>query len=158
MSHQLQSRPMWKEFRDFIARGNVVDLAVGVIIGAAFGKIVTTLVEGVIMPPIGQIVGGIDFSSIFFVLDSSKGVPASLSDAKAKGVPVIAFGQFVNDVINFLIVALAIFLLVKQVNRIKSSIDRPAPAAAPSTKECPYCASTISIKATRCPHCTSPLG
>ncbi len=149
---------MWKEFRDFIARGNVVDLAVGVIIGAAFGKIVTTLVEGVIMPPIGQIVGGIDFSSIFFVLDSSKGVPASLSDAKAKGIPVIAFGQFVNDVINFLIVALAIFLLVKQVNRIKSSIDRPAPAAAPSTKECPYCASTISIKATRCPHCTSPLG
>ena len=110
------------------------------------------------MPPIGQIVGGIDFSSIFFVLDSSKGVPASLSDAKAKGIPVITFGQFVNDVINFLIVALAIFLLVKQVNRIKSSIDRPSPAAAPSTKECPYCASTISIKATRCPHCTSPLG
>ena len=149
---------MWKEFRDFIARGNVVDLAVGVIIGAAFGRIVTTLVDGVIMPPIGQIVGGIDFSSIFYVLDSSKGVPASLADAKAKGIPVIAFGQFVNDVINFLIVALAIFLLVKQVNRIKSSIDRPAPAAAPSTKECPYCASTISIKATRCPHCTSPLG
>lgn len=149
---------MLKEFRDFIARGNVVDLAVGVIIGAAFGKIVTTLVEGVIMPPIGQIIGGIDFSSLFYVLDSSKGMPASLADAKAKGIPVIAFGQFVNDVINFLIVALAIFLMVKQVNRIKSALDRPAPAAAPATKECPFCASTISIKATRCPHCTSPLG
>ena len=124
---------MWKEFRDFIARGNVVDLAVGVIIGAAFGKIVTTLVDGVIMPPIGQIVGGIDFSSLFYVLDSSKGVPPSLADAKAKGIPVIAFGQFVNDVINFLIVALAIFLLVKQVNRIKSSPSVAATSCTPST-------------------------
>jgi large conductance mechanosensitive channel len=148
---------MWKEFRDFIARGNVVDLAVGVIIGAAFGKIVTTLVEGLIMPPIGLLLGGIDFSSLFYVLDSSKGIPASLSEAKAQGIPVIAFGQFINDVINFLIIALAIFLLVKQVNRIKSAIDRPAPSAAPSTKDCAYCASTISIKATRCPHCTSQL-
>jgi len=149
---------MLKEFRDFIARGNVVDLAVGVIIGAAFGKIVTTLVEGVIMPPIGQIVGGIDFSSLFYALDSSKGVPASLAEAKAKGIPVIAFGQFINDVINFLIVAAAIFLMVKQVNRIKSSLDRPAPTAAPATKECPFCASTISIKAKRCPQCTSQVG
>src|SRR5918996_805305 len=148
---------MWKEFRDFIARGNVVDLAVGVIIGAAFGRIVTSLVEGVIMPPIGRIVGGIDFSSLFYVLDSSKGIPASLTEAKAKGIPVIAFGQFMNDVINFLIVALAIFLLVKQVNRIKSAVDRPTAAAASTTKECPFCASTISIKATRCPHCTSAL-
>jgi large conductance mechanosensitive channel len=148
---------MWKEFRDFVARGNVVDLAVGVIIGAAFGKIITTLVEGVIMPPIGLIVGGIDFSSLFYVLDASKGVPASLAEAKAKGVPVIAFGQFANDVINFLIVALAVFLLVKQVNRIKSAIDRPAAAASAATKECPFCASTISIKATRCPQCTSQL-
>ena len=146
---------MLKEFRDFIARGNVVDLAVGVIIGAAFGRIVTSLVEGVIMPPIGQIVGGIDFSSLFYVLDSSKGVPASLAEAKAKGIPVIAFGQFLNDVINFLIVALAIFVLVKQVNRIKSAVDRPA--ASSVTKECQFCASTISIKASRCPHCTSAL-
>jgi large conductance mechanosensitive channel len=150
-------RRMWKEFRDFIARGNVVDLAVGVIIGTAFGRIVTTLVEGVLMPPIGLLLGGMDFSSLFYVLDASKGVPASLPDAKAKAIPVIAFGQFANDVINFLIVALAVFLLVKQVNRIKSALDRPTPAAAPSTKECPYCASTISIKATRCPHCTSAL-
>ena len=148
---------MWKEFRDFIARGNVMDLAVGVIIGAAFGKIVTTLVEGVMMPPIGLALGRIDFSSLFYVLDSSRGVPASLADAKAKGIPVIAYGQLFNDLIGFLIVALAVFLLVKQVNRIKSSVDKPSPGAAATTKECPYCASTISIKATRCPHCTSPV-
>ena len=147
-----------KEFRDFIARGNVIDLAVGVIIGAAFGKIVTSLVEGIIMPPIGLILGQIDFSSLFYALDVSKGVPVSLTDAKEKGIPVIAYGQFINDVSGFLIVAFCVFLMVKQVNRIKSGIDKPAPAAAPSTKECPYCASTISIKATRCPNCTSSLG
>src|SRR5688572_23197794 len=99
---------MWKEFRDFIARGNVMDLAVGVIIGAAFGKIVTTLVEGVMMPPLGLILGRVDFSSLFFVLDSSKGIPASLAEAKASGIPVIAYGQFLNDVVGFLIVALAV--------------------------------------------------
>ena len=148
---------MLKEFRDFIARGNVVDLAVGVIIGAAFGKIVTTLVEGVLMPPLGLLLGRIDFSSLFYVLDSAKGVPVSLADAKAKGVPVIAYGQFLNDIITFLIVALAVFVLVKQVNRIKSSIDKPQATEAPSTKECPFCASTISIKAKRCPQCTSQL-
>jgi large conductance mechanosensitive channel len=148
---------MWKEFRDFIARGNVIDLAVGVIIGAAFGKIVTTLVEGVIMPPIGQALGQVDFSSLLQVLDTSKGVPASYADAKAKGIPVIAYGQLINDVINFLIVALAVFLLVKQVNRIKSGMDKPAAADAASTKECPYCMSTIPIRATRCPHCTAQI-
>jgi len=144
-----------KEFRDFIARGNVIDLAVGVIIGAAFGKIVTSLVEGMIMPPIGLALGRIDFSSLFYVLDSTKGIPASLADAKAKAIPVIAWGQFINDIISFVIVALAVFVLVKQVNRIKSSSeDTPGP----STKECPFCASTISIKATRCPNCTSQIG
>jgi large conductance mechanosensitive channel len=148
---------MWKEFRDFIARGNVIDLAVGVIIGAAFGRIVTTLVEGVLMPPIGLALGGVDFSSLFAVLDSSKGVPASLADAKARGIPVVAYGQLVNDIITFVIVALAVFLLVKQVNRIKSSVDRPASGATPVTKECQFCASTISIKASRCPNCTSAL-
>jgi large conductance mechanosensitive channel len=148
---------MWKEFRDFIARGNVVDLAVGVIIGAAFGKIVTTLVEGIIMPPIGLALGRIDFSSLFYVLDTSKGIPASLADAKTKGIPIIAFGQFANDVINFLIVALAVFVLIKQVNRIKSAVDKPPATASPTTKECSYCASTISIKAKRCPQCTSQL-
>ena len=142
-----------REFRDFIARGNVIDLAVGVIIGAAFGKIVTTLVEGVIMPPIGLALGGVDFSSLFYVLHSAKGLPASLADAKAKGIPVIAYGQFINDIISFLIVAFAVFMLVKQVNRIKSGTEGPAPA----TKECPYCVSTISIKAVRCPNCTSQI-
>lgn len=146
---------MWKEFRDFIARGNVIDLAVGIIIGAAFGRIVTTLVEGVIMPPIGLMLGGIDFSSLFIVLDRSQAVPMSLAEAKTHGIPVIAYGQFINDIVNFLIVALAVFVLVKQVNRIKSGLDRSVPAA--TTKDCPFCASAISIKATRCPQCTSQL-
>ena len=148
---------MLKEFRDFIARGNVIDLAVGVIIGAAFGKIVTSLVEGVIMPPVGMLLGQIDFSSLFLILDTSKGVPVSLDAAKKAGVPVIAYGQFINDVISFLIVAAAVFVMVKQVNRIKSAVDKPLPSAAPTTKDCPFCASTISIKATRCPNCTSQL-
>ncbi len=148
---------MFKEFRDFIARGNVMDLAVGVIIGAAFGKIVTTLVEGILMPPIGLLLGSVDFSSLFSVLDASKGIPTSLADAKTKGIPVIAYGQFINDVIGFLIVALAIFVIVKQVNRIKSAVDKPADVEA-VTKECQFCASTISIKALRCPNCTSELG
>lgn len=148
---------MLKEFRDFIARGNVIDLAVGVIIGAAFGKIVTTLVEGIVMPPVGLLLGDIDFSSLFYILDTSKGLPASLADAKSKGIPVIAYGQFINDVIGFLIVAAAVFVLVKQVNRIKSGVDASAPAAAPATRECPYCASAISVKAKRCPQCTSQL-
>ena len=143
-----------KEFREFIARGNVIDLAVGVIIGAAFGKIVTTLVEGIIMPPIGLALGRMDFSSLFYVLDSSKGIPASLADAKTKGIPVIAYGQFVNDVIGFLIVALAVFLMVKQVNRLK----REAPPPASTSKDCPYCATAIPIKARRCPNCTSEVG
>ncbi len=143
---------MLKEFRDFIARGNVIDLAVAVIIGVAFGKIVTTLVEGILMPPLGLVLGQVDFSSLFVVLDSSKGVPTSLADAKAKGIPVLAYGQLLNDVVNFLIVAFAIFLLVKQVNRIKGP-----PKAAPATKDCPFCATAIPIKASRCPHCTSAL-
>lgn len=146
---------MLKEFREFIARGNVVDLAVGVIMGAAFGRIVTSLVDGVLMPPFGMILGRIDFASLFYVLDSSKGAPASLKAAKDAGVPVIAYGQLINDVIGFLIVAAVVFVLVKQVNRIKSGLEKPA--AAPTTRECPFCVSTISKLATRCPNCTSPL-
>ena len=106
---------------------------------------------------IGLLLGNVDFSSLFAVLDTSKGVPVSLADAKAKGIPVIAYGQFLNDIIGFLIVALAVFLIVKQVNRIKSAVDKPSVAAA-VTKECQFCASTISIKASRCPNCTSDLG
>ena len=150
--------PMLKEFRDFIARGNVMDLAVGVIIGAAFGKIVTSLVEGIIMPPIGLLLGRIDFSNLFVVLDRTvTPIPMTLKAAQDAGTPVIAYGRFLNDVFSFLIIAAAVFVMVKQVNRIKSSIDKPSPTAAPSTKECPFCASTISIKATRCPNCTSQL-
>ena len=148
---------MLKEFREFIARGNVIDLAVGVIIGAAFGRIVTSLVEGVLMPPLGLLIGRVDFSSLFQVLDTSKGIPASLAEAKAQGIPVIAYGQFINDIVSFLIVALAVFLLVKQVNRLTSAFERPAVAAAPSTKECPFCISSIPVRASRCPHCTSPV-
>ena len=148
---------MLKEFRQFIARGNVIDLAVGVIIGAAFGKIVTTLVEGVIMPPIGLLLNRVDFASLFWVLDTSKGVPQSLADAKTKGVPVIAYGQLVNDVIGFIIVAFVVFMLVKQVNRLKESVERQQEAAAPATKDCPFCAAAINVKATRCPQCTSQL-
>jgi len=148
---------MLSEFREFIRRGNVVDLAVGVIIGAAFGRIVTSLVEGVIMPPLGMIIGKIDFGSLFVVLDKSKGIPASFAEAKAKGIPVIAYGQFINDIITFAIVAFCVFLMVRQVNRIQSVLDKPAPAAAPTTKECPFCISSVSIKATRCPQCTSPI-
>ena len=145
---------MFKEFREFIARGNVIDLAVAVVIGAAFGKIVTTFLEGVVMPPIGLILGKVDFASLFYVLDSSKGTPASLADAKAKGIPVVAYGQFLNDVINFLIIALVIFLVVKAYNRLKSK--QPTDAA-PTTKDCPYCLSTIPLKATRCKDCTAEL-
>jgi len=148
---------MLKEFRDFVARGNVLDLAVGVIMGAAFGRIVTTLVEGVIMPPIGLLLGRTDFSGLFFVLDSTKGIPMSLAEAKTQGIPVIAYGQFINDIVSFLIVALAVFMLVKQVNRLKTSFERPVAAAVPTTKDCPFCATAIPIKASRCPHCTSPL-
>ena len=142
---------MWNEFRTFIARGNVIDLAVGVIIGAAFGKIVTTLVEGILMPPIGMALGGVDFASLFAVLDASNGVPQSLAEAKARGIPVIAYGQLINDLIAFLIVAFAVFLIVKQANRLRR------PDAPPSTRECPFCISAIPIKASRCPQCTSQI-
>jgi large conductance mechanosensitive channel len=148
---------MWAEFKQFIARGNVIDLAVAVIIGAAFGKIVASLVDGILMPPIGRVLGRVDFSSLFLVLDRAQGVPASLADAKAKGVPVIAYGAFINDVINFLIIAFAVFVLVKAVTRARAAYEKPAPAPAPTTRECPRCLSTIPIKASKCAHCTADL-
>ena len=144
-----------KEFSDFIARGNVIDLAVGVVIGAAFGKIVTSLVEGIVMPPIGLILGKVDFAGMFYVLDKSKGIPVSLAEAKEKAIPVVAYGQFINDIISFLIVAFVIFLIVKRVNRLWSG--EPAASEEPTTKNCPFCVSTIAAKATRCPECTSEL-
>ena len=144
---------MLKEFKAFIARGNVIDLAVAVVIGAAFGKIVTTFVESVLMPPIGMLLGKVDFSSLFVVLDHTKGNPESLAKAKELGVPVLAYGQLLNDVVNFLIIAFAVFLVIKQANRLKG----PEPVAAPTTRECPFCATAIPIKAKRCPQCTSQL-
>ena len=140
---------MLKEFKEFIARANVIDLAVAVIIGVAFGKIVTSLVEGIIMPPIGMLLGKVDFSSLFLMLDHSKGVPASLADAKAKGIPVVAYGAFINDIINFLIIAIVIFLLIKTVNRIRRKD--------PSTKDCPHCLTAIPLAATRCSGCCADL-
>ncbi|MCA1591615.1 MAG: large conductance mechanosensitive channel protein MscL [Acidobacteria bacterium] len=144
---------MFKEFREFIARGNALDLAIGVIIGAAFGKIVTSMVEGILMPPVGVILGPVDFTSLFIVLDKSKGLPESLADAKAKGIPVIAYGQFINDVITFLLIALVLFFVVRAVNRMWSK-RRKAEDDEPTTKTCPFCLSTIPLKATRCKECT----
>jgi len=140
---------MIKEFREFIARGNVIDLAVAVIIGAAFGKIVTSLVEGIIMPPIGLLLGGVDFANLF--IDISGRNPTSLADAQVRGLPVIAYGVFLNDVISFLIIAFVIFLIVKAINKRKHD------EVVELTKECPYCFSSINIEATRCSACTSQL-
>jgi large conductance mechanosensitive channel len=141
---------MLKEFKEFIARGNVIDLAIAVVIGAAFGKIVTSLVEGVIMPPIGLLLGKVDFSNLF--IDLSGQHPVSLAEAKAKGLPVITYGNFFNDIITFLIIALVIFLVIKAINRL-----RAAPPPPPNTKDCPRCLTAIPIAATRCAACCSDL-
>ena len=144
---------MLREFKEFAMRGNVLDMAVGIIIGAAFGKIVSSLVNDVIMPPIGLLLGNVDFSNLFINLS---GQPyASLAAAKAAGAPVVAIGVFLNSVFDFLIVAFVIFLLIRQVNRTKRQTE--VPAVAPITRDCPFCWSSIPMKATRCPHCTSEL-
>ena len=142
---------MLKEFKEFAMKGNVLDMAVGIIIGAAFGKIVSSFVADVIMPPIGLLLGKTDFSELFINL-SGKSV-ATLAEAKAAGVPVIKYGIFFNTIIDFVIIAFAIFLVIQQINRLKKE-PQPAP---PNTKECPFCFSAIPIKATRCPQCTSEL-
>jgi large conductance mechanosensitive channel len=144
---------MLKEFREFAVKGNAVDLAVGVIIGGAFGAVVTSLVNDILMPPIGKALGGADFGNLFVVLGS--GSYDSLKAAKDAGAATLNYGLFVNTLINFLIVAFALFMTVKAVNTLRR--EEPAPAAAPTTKTCPYCASAIAIKATRCPQCTSTL-
>ena len=142
---------MFKEFKEFAMRGNVLDMAVGIIVGAAFGRIITSLVSDVIMPPIGLLLGKVDFSGLF--LNISGKSYDTLAAAKAAGAATINYGTFLNTVIDFVIVAFLIFLLVRQINRW----SKPAPAAAPTTKECPYCVSAIPIKATRCPNCTSQV-
>ncbi|MBC8263979.1 MAG: large conductance mechanosensitive channel protein MscL [Anaerolineales bacterium] len=148
---------MLKEFKEFVLRGNVVDMAVGIIIGAAFGTIVRSLVDDVIMPPIGLLLNGVDFANLFVLLKAGS-PPApytSLADAQAAGAVTINYGVFINAVVSFLIVAFVMFLLIRTINRMKR--EEEAPPAEPTTKECPYCLSTIPIKATRCPHCTSEL-
>ncbi|WP_455377367.1 large-conductance mechanosensitive channel protein MscL [Petrachloros mirabilis] len=140
---------MLKEFKEFALKGNVLDMAIGVIVGGTFGKIVSSLVSDVLMPPLGLLMGKVDFSSLFINLS---GTPQpSLIAAKAAGTPTLNYGVFLQTVFDFIIIAFVIFLIVKQVNRLK----RPAPVAAPTTKDCPHCLSTIPIKATKCAHCTS---
>lgn len=144
---------MLKEFKEFAMRGNVLDMAVGIIIGAAFGKIISSFVEDILMPPIGMLLGGVDFSNLFLNLTGQDA--STLAAAKAAGAVTINYGVFFNHVFNFLIVAFAIFMLVRQVNRLKR--EEPAPAPAPTTKDCPYCQMSVPIKASRCGHCTSDL-
>ncbi len=143
---------MLKEFKEFAMKGNVLDMAIGVILGGAFGKIVTSFVSDIMMPPLGLLMGKVDFSNLF--VDLSRAGHPSLAAAKAAGAATLNYGLFINTTIDFMIVAFAIFLLVKQINRFTK---KPEPAAAPATKECPYCFSAIAIKATRCAHCTSEL-
>jgi len=148
---------MFKEFKEFVMRGNVVDMAVGIIIGLAFGAIVGSFVADVIMPPIGLLLGKVDFSNLFIVLKEGTAVGpyASLAAAKAAGAVTLNLGLFINTIISFLIIALAVFVVIRSINRMKKKAE--APAAAPTTKECPFCFSAIPIRATRCPFCTSNL-
>lgn len=149
---------MFKEFKDFIMRGNVVDMAVGIIIGVAFGLIIKSMVADVLMPPIGILLGGVDFSNLFIVIKegTTSGPFDTLAAAKESGAVVVSYGVFINTVISFIIVAFAIFMLIRKLNKMKKKEE--APAAEPTTKDCTYCFSTIAIKATKCPQCTSSLG
>jgi large conductance mechanosensitive channel len=149
---------MWEDFKKFVMRGNVLDLAVGVIIGGAFGAVVKSLVDDLLMPPIGLLLGRVDFANLFAVLKQGEtaGPYPTLADAQAAGAVTINYGLFVNTVIAFLITAFAVFLLVRAVSQLRRKEEAPPPAE-PTTKECPYCFTTIPLKATRCPHCTSQL-
>jgi large conductance mechanosensitive channel len=149
---------MFKEFKEFAMRGSVVDMAVGIIIGAAFGTIVKSLVSDVIMPPIGLLLGNVDFSNLFVVLKhgATAGPYAALVDAQAAGAVTLNYGMFINTIISFILVAWAVFILIRGINRMKRKEE--APPVEPTTKDCPHCFSVIPIKATRCPQCTSELG
>lgn len=152
---------MWKDFKEFVLRGNVIDMAVGIIIGAAFATIVKSLVSDIIMPPLGLLLGNVDFSNLFVVLKSGTplGPYPSLAEAQKAGAVSINYGVFITSIINFLLVAIPLFLIITGVNRLQKLGKKPAVAepVTPATKECPYCLSTIPVKATRCPHCTSQL-
>jgi large conductance mechanosensitive channel len=147
---------MLKDFKEFALRGNVMDMAVGIIIGAAFGTIVKSVVDDLLMPPIGLALGGVDFRNLFLTLRSGEGTPpyATLEEAKEAGAVTLNYGVFVNNLVSFLIVAFVVFLLVRAVNAMRRKEDAPA---APTTRDCPFCATAIPIKASRCPHCTSEL-
>ncbi len=150
---------MFKEFKEFAMKGNMIDMAVGIIIGGAFGNVVTALVSQIMMPPLGLLIGGIDFSNLYILLrDGAKnpGPYSSLADAHSAGAVTIGYGLFLNSLISFLIMAFAVFLLVKGINTLRR--EKPAPPASPETKECPYCFSSVPLKATRCPECTSEIG
>ncbi len=149
---------MLKEFKEFALKGNVVDMAVGIIIGAAFGAVVTSLVNDIIMPPIGLLLGDVDFADLFILLKEGDpvGPYLSLAEAQAAGAVTINYGIFINAFISFLVVALTVFLLVRNINRLRREEKEKAPAE-PTTQECPYCLSTIPLEAVRCPHCTSQL-
>ena len=150
---------MWKEFKEFAIKGNVIDMAVGIIIGAAFGTIVKSLVSDIIMPPIGLLLGNVDFSELYILLkEGVKALPPynALSDAQAAGAVTINYGVFINSLISFLIVAFSIFIVIKGINSLKRK-EQEIPAAAPTTKDCQYCFSKIPLNATRCPMCTSQL-
>jgi len=148
---------MLKEFKEFAMRGNVIDMAVGIIIGAAFGTIVSSFVADIIMPPVGLLLGNVDFSNLFMVLKEGKvtGPYETVAAAKTAGAVTLNYGVFFNSIISFLIVAFAVFLVIRNVNRLKRKEE--APPAAPTTKECPYCISVIPVKAVRCPHCTAEI-
>jgi large conductance mechanosensitive channel len=149
---------VFKEFKEFAMRGNVIDMAVGIVIGAAFGTIVKSLVSDIIMPPIGLLLGKVDFANLFAVLKQGEAVAgpyASLVDAQAAGAVTINYGLFINTIISFIIVAFAIFMVIRTMNNLKKKEE--APPAEPTTQDCPYCLTSIPIKATRCPHCTSKL-
>jgi large conductance mechanosensitive channel len=147
----MEDSAMLEEFRQFIRRGNVVDLAVAVVIGAAFGKIVTSFVDDILMPPIGVALGNVDFSNLFINLSGKE--YASVAAAKAAGAATLNYGIFINSILNFIIIAFAVFLLVRQINRMQT----PAPAPAAATKDCPYCLTPVPVKAVKCAHCTSEI-
>jgi len=148
---------MFKEFKEFAMKGSVVDMAVGIVIGAAFGTIVKSFVSDILMPPIGLLMGNVDFSNLFFILKegAQAGPFATIADAQAAGAVTLNYGLFINTVISFIIIALAVFMVIKSLNKMKRGEE--APADEPTTKECPYCFTTIALNATRCPNCTSEL-
>ncbi len=151
---------MFKDFKEFVMRGNVVDMAVGIIIGVAFGAVVKSLVDDVIMPPIGLLLGNVNFSNLFITLKAGKvaGPYVSLAAAKSAGAVTLNYGVFINTIVSFVILAFSVFILVRMINRLRRELEKPPAPTTPDTRPCPYCLSEIPLKASRCPHCTSELG